>query len=91
MLTLTIREEDIGHYHTGWRLRAGHASSNIPLATLMSSHAEPIAAALLGVAAAVLIYRARQNYFRPLELHLHKDDCVRRHTLSFKVWLRGLG
>jgi hypothetical protein len=48
-------------------------------------YAEPVAAVLLGVAAAALIFRARRKYFRPLQLQLHKDGCVRLHTLSYKA------
>lgn len=49
------------------------------------SPAEAIAAALLGVAAAALIYRTRRNYYRPLELHVNTDGCVRRYTLSSRA------
>eukprot|EP00967_Tisochrysis_lutea_P102974 scaffold155268_cov42-Tisochrysis_lutea.AAC.3 len=49
---------------------------------MASSYAEPLATVLLGASAAWLIYRARRRVNRPLELHLHKDGCVRRHTVS---------
>jgi len=52
------------------------------------SCSEPIAAAVLAAAAAVLVYRARRQHYRPLELLLHLPGCVRRYSITIDALRR---
>ena len=51
-------------------------------------YSEPIAAAVLAAASAVLVYRARCWHYRPLELILNTDGCVRHYSITIDALRR---